>query len=388
MSKTYLEAFSRLSPLDWCSLLEEEGPKGILGAPPIARLCGYDHSGLGVELHWEGVSIGRGLKAILGAPPKYDLKAPPGRPREPGSGECFNPLLHPRILPAQGESGFPGCVELDGRLVGVPDLEPLQSRSPCSCSKRAPRASGPPSIGGARIVGAECTLASTPGGRRVISCLGGGATLLYSEGQAVARGPLALEVDCADYRVGVLHPGGPVYMYATHSVEVEANAITVECPTASLYASSPWGVRLRASPGRLEVEGLQGRPYALGSGGPLRAARSLFELLTPPDSRGPEGGLGHARCANCAGSSLVDGETIWFYAWTPAGSPGILELRFSKPVAPRVLVVDALGEDWVPVERGLTRIPLPPGWHVVAAVELEKRGIAEILRERLGRARG
>ncbi len=395
MSTGYSEIFSRLSPLDWCSYLQGD-PRGLLGAPAVAALCGIKShpGGEPVTLAWGSASLevgGGGLRALLGGPPRLDVR-PPVTPRPRGSGGSWisNMLLHRRILPARAASTFPGCLEApDSTNTGLLRLEPLEAaRAPKACVKREWRRDDPPRLGPAVIdeQGLRCSWALDARGSKLVICGGDERYLVASDGGALLVGDgLALRTGCADYVLSALHPGGPVTVYAWGHSEVEGVAFTIACSEGELFAASPWGLRLRLAPGSIRLETLGG-PIALGPGGPLKAARSIFEAWMPADYRLAEGELGHARCANCAGSAVYDpvGRELWLYAWTPTGEAGILEVRLRKPSEARALVIDAHGESWVPIERGLFRVPLPPGWHALVSVKLrEGEGLADLLRDRL-----
>ncbi|MEB2836390.1 MAG: hypothetical protein GSR80_001546 [Desulfurococcales archaeon] len=400
MSTGYSEIFSSLSPLDWCSYLQED-PRGLLGAPVVAALCGIKSrpDGEPVTLAWGSASLdlgGGGLRALLGGPPRLSVR-PPATPQPRGSGGPWiaNTLLHRRVLPARAASAFPGCLEApDTAKVGLLRLEPLEAaRAPEACGKREWRRGGPPRLGPAVVTGhgLNCSWALDARGSRVVICSGDEHYLVASEsGALLVEGSLALRTGCADYMLSTIHPGGPITIYVWGHSEVEGVAFTITCSEGRLFAASPWGLKLRLAPGSMRLEALGG-PVALGPGGPLEAVRGLFEAWMPADYRLAEDEVGHARCANCAGSAAYDParRELWLYAWTPTGKAGILEVRLRKPSEARALVIDAHGESWVPVERGLFRVPLPPGWHTLVNVKLrEGEGLADLLRSRLGRRGG
>jgi hypothetical protein len=381
MSTGYSSIFSKLSPLDWCSYLEAEGPRGLLGAPVIARLCGVEATLPGVEMEWQGVTLGSpgGLKALLAGPPRLDVR-PSAKALPRGSGPyAVNPLLTRRHIPLLGVEAFPGCIESPRGFLGTPLLEPLEAREPGSCPKRPWRSSKPPRIGAGLERAEDCSEVLTPWGHRLSLCDGiavSGRHLASLEGRKVA-----VRTPCLDYAVRILHPGGPIEVYASKA-SLNVAAVALECPGFRLYASSPWGVALTIEPGRVAVESPSDRPYAVGEGGVLDAARALFELAAPPDSRSPRGSLGHARCSNCVGSSLLEGRRLLLYTWTPTREAGLLEVRLHVPVREKAVVIDATGESWVPVERGLFRVPLPPGWHTLVIIDIEEERIWERLRLR------
>jgi hypothetical protein len=381
MSTGYSSLFSRLSPLDWCGYLEAEGPQGLLWAPAIARLCDIESTLPGVEIIWQGASIGDpgGLKTFLAGSPRLNIRLEATTlPRNSGQ-YAVNPLLTRRHLPVSGLDSFPGCIKSPRGPLGIPLLEPLEAREPSPCPERSWRSAKPPRIG-AGLEGVEsCVEALTPWGSRLTLCNGIAASwahLVSLEGRR-----LAVRTPCLDYVARILHPGGPVEVYI-NGASLHTTAVSLECPGFKFYASSPWSIALEIEPGRVAVESPEGRPYAIGEGGVLDAARALFELAVPPDSRIPRGDLGHARCSNCVGSSLLEGRRLLLYAWTPTRQAGVLEVRLHVPSRERALVVDAAGESWVPVERGLFRVPLPPGWHALVIVDIEEGRLWERLRAR------
>jgi len=382
MSTGYLNAFSKLSPLDWCGYLEAEGPQGLLGAPVIARLCNLEVAPpAGVEIVWQGVSLGGpgGLRSLLAGPPRRNVR-PRAVTLPRGSGRyAVNPLLTQRRLPLPGVEPFPGCIGSPWGPLGTPLLEPLEAREPSPCLERSWRSSDPPGIGAGLEDFGECVEAVTPWGSRLKLCdrvVASGAHLVSLDGRR-----LTVRTPCLDYIARILHPGGPVEVYIG-GASLEIAAASLECPGFRFYAASPWGVRLSVEAGRVSVGSPEGRPYALGEGGVLEAARALFELAAPPDTRLPRGELGHARCSNCVGSSMLEGHRLLLYAWAPTRQAGVLEVRLRVPAKERAAVVDAAGESWVPIERGLFRVPLPPGWHALVIVDIEEGRLWERLRLR------
>ncbi|MEB3851564.1 MAG: hypothetical protein LRS49_03130 [Desulfurococcales archaeon] len=394
--------YSRASPVDWCALLRGRGPLGLLGAPAAARMCGI-HSwpeGPSVTLEWEGAQLpvaGGGPPALLGGPPARRVEPPPRQPLRGSGGYAANPMLHRRLSPGASCSPFPGCLRhpWDGRLqVGLPDLEPLEAREPPGgCREAAWRPASPPEIGGHALAGVgECVEAPAAGGRaRLRVCSVEGGFLVESGGHAaVYSRRLRLERRCADYMVGLLHPGGPAWFYVRGEWEASAPALAVECPAARLYAAARGWVRLRVEGGSMLLEAA-GEPIIAGPGGPLRAAAAAVESLVDPAHRWPRRGLGHARCGGCVGLAWPGEGGLAFTLWSPGG-PGVFEARLRVVAEPRARVFDALGESWVPVEAGLVRVPLPRGWHSLVVVGVEEWGrpsgvrLASLLRRRLGEA--
>jgi hypothetical protein len=384
--------------IDWCGLIREEGPLGLLGAPAVAGLCGI-HSwptGGPATLVWGKATLplsGGGPPAVLGAPPRLNIR-PGYRPYRGEGSYSANPLLHRRRTPGFSTRPFPGCVEAprEGLYVGVPRLEPLEAREPGACRAASWRPGGPIRLAGHMILEpSRCLEAQTPWRAGLRYCSSGGVEAVEAEGHMlILGGPVVLERRCSDYFARILHPGGYVWAYAGGSWEATAPAIVLECPEGSIYAASPGGVTVGLEAGRIRVEAARpGTPVALGSGGPLRGAAAVLEALVDPGTRWASPTPGHARCGGCIGLAWVSGRELWAYAWAPAGSPGILEVRLRRPSRERVIVVDALGEDWVPVERGLFRVPLAAGWHVIVKVELGESGrLAEVLKRRLGAGSG
>ncbi len=383
---------------DWCGLLKREGPLGLLGAPAIAPLCGLNSwpEGRPLTLEWHGAKLpvnGGGPPALLGAPPRSSVETAPIPLVGGAGGYSANPLLHRRLTPGFSALEFPGCIiHPDGEtIVGAPTLEPLEAKKPGACKTASWREARPPLLAGHPIRGVESCLETVkPDSGRLRLCRSGSVEVVESSGAALALGGVTLGRVCSDYIVRVLHSGGFVTFYAGDSWNGAAPVVVLECPRGSLYASSPGTVRIRIEPDAVELKpALEGWGLALGSGGLLRAAAALYEALVDPGFRWDRPTPGHARCGGCVGAAWLGSDSLWLYAWAPTSSGGMLEVRLRVIDQGRAKVVDALGESWVPIERGLFRVPVPPGWHVVVRVDIEEwerpsgGRLVEILKRRL-----
>jgi hypothetical protein len=172
---------------------------------------------------------------------------------------------------------------------------------------------------------------------------------------------LVMNLECYNYYIEFLHPGGwpRVTVSRGDELQVKNLSIIIRCPKGSAFIASPEGVEIKAKPGKIKI--LSKGKVILGEGSYLRATRSLIESITYPITLNNEVVIGDVRGEAIAVLNYIDHSKMYAFVWNPSEKRSIYEIRFQRPVK-EVRFVDPLGEELLPLDRGLIKIPLPPAW--------------------------
>ncbi|MEB3779975.1 MAG: hypothetical protein GSR85_07080 [Desulfurococcales archaeon] len=282
------------------------------------------------------------------------------------------------LSPIRSTSPLPRCIVFEGEMWGKIDAQPLNSQSTDSCVKPKPIGTTEHIKLGPFIIdpGQTLTKYSSKGlvGYSsvigdIMGCSTGNSLTISTESRSNV---IVIRHNFYDYDIKLLYPLIFKRLGRVRStLHASSNAIVVSTLQGSLALSSPNGVSVEASQGKLVVE--FGDRITLTLGDTVQAYRTLIEqTIAWRPVNAPSIGYGHIR-SGTSSPVLVDAGPgyLEFIVQNPSPTDSIVEVKLFYPVK-SVTLSSPLGDLTLPHEHGLFRIPAPSCCICIVRVEFKR----------------
>ncbi len=292
----------------------------------------------------------------------------------------FWPLNWSPRVPRACEKPLPGLLKFNNQYIGIPNLKPWSSLGPTetNSTKLSTKNNLSMNIGPLRIyykgrLFVHRNLFATSENFDLLVNLN--ENIIYLN-RAVEK---ELKLNCYDYYIHLLHPGGWITARINDDNLIEFRRIfllIISCPKGAFYLSSSKGFKIYMEPGKVLLE--TKNPIVLGSGTYISSLRALLETVISPLEVQDRVYVGSPRGEVIAILGELNEDALKIFVWNPTPTRTLFETRFKHRITSAEMC-DPLGNHEIFVERDLIKIPLPPHWMGCVEVRIKSR---EFLQER------